>query len=363
MLTIRNAALAVLGSALLQTMFGAMLAETLMGGDARRSLQTAEPVACTKPMCTDGAKTYAEAGAVCSAAGAQLCTGRSVPVAFRGQCRDEGNDCCANEPGGEPASCSPGFSPSAQPTSWDDCNYECVPDFSCTAGSVWVAEESTCPGTTEGTIEPSTADVDVCQDNGNDCCANENSGEPASCADGFSPSAQPTSYDDCPNYECVPDATCVEPTEQRDVLCCMLGAYDERGSFNASLAADGWNCPDEDIRDERPPAWLGAFLVAVHVVPCALIMSLVVCCSFYYRNKSNNTAPWNGQPVQSFEQAATAQAAQMQTVQLQCPEGMVRNPKEKDNAPGKEAHFCFTSSCDVSRHPAVSSKRSSTARR
>ena len=114
-----------------------------------------------------------------------------------------------------------------------------------------MAEESTCPGTTEGTIEPSTADIDVCQDNGNDCCANEPGGEPESCADGYSPSAQPTSWDDCPNYECVPDATCVEPTEQRDVLCCMLGAYDERGSFNASLADDGWNCPDEDIRDDR----------------------------------------------------------------------------------------------------------------
>ena len=335
MLTIRNAALAVLGSALLQTMFGAMLSETLMGGDARRSLQTTE-VACTKPMCTGGAKTYAEAGAVCSAAGAQLCTGRSVPVAFRGQCRDEGNDCCANDNQGEPASCSPGFSPSDQPTSYDDCpNYECVPDFSCTAGSVWVAEESTCPGTTEGTIEPSTADIDVCQDNGNDCCANEPGGEPASCADGYSPSAQPTSWDDCPNYECVPDATCVEPTEQRDVLCCMLGAYDERGSFNASLADDGWNCPDEDIRDDRAPAWLGALMIAVHVVPCAIIFSLITCCSFYYRNKSNNTAPWNGQPVQSFAQAATAQVAQMQTVQLQCPEGMVRNPKEKENAPEK----------------------------
>eukprot|EP01045_Picozoa_sp_COSAG04_P007982 COSAG04_NODE_433_length_14482_cov_11.959466_6_plen_222_part_00 len=211
MLTIRNAALAVLGSALLQTMFGAMLTETLMGGDARRSLQTTE-VACTKPMCTDGAKTYAEAGAICSAAGAQLCTGRSVPVAFRGQCRDEGNDCCANDNQGEPASCPPGFSPTAQPTSWDDCpNYECVPDFS----------------------------------------------------------------------------------------------------------------------------WLGALMIAVHVVPCAIIFSLITCCSFYYRNKSNNTAPWNGQPVQSFAQAATAQVAQMQTVQLQCPEGMVRNPKEKENAPEK----------------------------
>ena len=51
-------------------------------------------------------------------------------------------------------------------------------------------------------------DHDHCLDNGNDCCANRNAGEPATCALGYAPSRQPTSYDNCPNYECV--ETCAD---------------------------------------------------------------------------------------------------------------------------------------------------------
>ena len=44
------------------------------------------------------------------------------------RCRDQGNDCCANAAGGEPAECEPGFEPTTQPTSYEECpNYGCRP--------------------------------------------------------------------------------------------------------------------------------------------------------------------------------------------------------------------------------------------
>lgn len=42
-----------------------------------------------------------------------------------------------------------------------------------------------------------------CMDIGSDCCANWPN-EPAQCSDGYYPSTQPTSYDNCPNYQCLP---------------------------------------------------------------------------------------------------------------------------------------------------------------
>lgn len=51
-----------------------------------------------------------------------------------------------------------------------------------------------------------------CRDGGNDCCANEAATPPeaAACAPGYAPSAHPQTYDDCPNYECVPDGSPIE---------------------------------------------------------------------------------------------------------------------------------------------------------
>ena len=41
-------------------------------------------------------------------------------------CRDSGDDCCANEPEGEPAACADGYMPNTQPYSYDSCpNYSC----------------------------------------------------------------------------------------------------------------------------------------------------------------------------------------------------------------------------------------------
>ena len=47
-------------------------------------------------------------------------------------------------------------------------------------------------------------DPSKCRDIEHDCCANEASGEAAECADGWVPSHQPQSFDDCPNYTCLP---------------------------------------------------------------------------------------------------------------------------------------------------------------
>ena len=96
-------------------------------------------------------------------------------------CQDGGNDCCANEWSGEPAACAPGYEPSEQPHSYDNCpNYVCIP-----------------AGSPRG----------QCRDGGEDCCASEPDGEPAECDDGFEPTRQPWSYENCPNYACVPAGT------------------------------------------------------------------------------------------------------------------------------------------------------------
>ena len=45
-----------------------------------------------------------------------------------------------------------------------------------------------------------------CLDSGNDCCASFPS-EPAQCSNGYYPSTQPTSFSNCPNYQCLPYST------------------------------------------------------------------------------------------------------------------------------------------------------------
>ena len=46
------------------------------------------------------------------------------------KCRDIGNDCCANQAGGEPAECADGWVPSTQPQTYDGCpNYTCLPPW------------------------------------------------------------------------------------------------------------------------------------------------------------------------------------------------------------------------------------------
>ncbi|GMI33882.1 hypothetical protein TeGR_g5961, partial [Tetraparma gracilis] len=56
-----------------------------------------------------------------------------------------------------------------------------------------------------GYCHEDNSDSSQCRDIANDCCANEASGESAVCADGWVPTHQPQSFDDCPNYTCVPD--------------------------------------------------------------------------------------------------------------------------------------------------------------
>ena len=56
---------------------------------------------------------------------------------------------------------------------------------------------------------PCVPDQGVCMDVENDCCANAAAGEPATCQDGWVPTAQPDSWDGCAetgsNYGCVPE--------------------------------------------------------------------------------------------------------------------------------------------------------------
>jgi hypothetical protein len=52
---------------------------------------------------------------------------------------------------------------------------------------------------------------DKCTDRANDCCANADAGEPATCSDGFVASTQPTSFDNCPNYACFAPGTAYDP--------------------------------------------------------------------------------------------------------------------------------------------------------
>lgn len=70
------------------------------------------------------------------------------------------------------------------------------------------AEEGSCEDEGGGAHDPSQCRgaSEKCRDDGNDCCANQASGEAAQCADGWVPSTQPQSYDACPNYTCLPES-------------------------------------------------------------------------------------------------------------------------------------------------------------
>ena len=133
-------------------------------------------------------------------------------------CRDEAHDCCANEVAGEPASCAEGFVPSNQPQSFDNCpNFACVPVSAASETEVRYETFLAFSASSHMLAE----DASLCRDSGNDCCANEASGEPAACADDYTPSNQPQSYDDCPNYaarlrrSCCPSRMSVPSTKRR----------------------------------------------------------------------------------------------------------------------------------------------------
>ena len=101
-------------------------------------------VTCGKPMCANGTATFAEAEAICSAQGATLCTAAEFVKINNHDDAKEGENSCAQ------------------------------------AGTFWV-KEATCSAGSEGTAEATSAPLptDICRDWGNDCCANNNDGEPA----------------------------------------------------------------------------------------------------------------------------------------------------------------------------------------
>lgn len=116
---------------------------------------------------------------------------------------------------------------------------------------------------------------------------------------------------------CVPDGT--SSTDSADVKYVNFGD-------------PSWYCPDRDDKEDGPA--LGIIIVmnlmfSVGWVPIAAIF----CC--YYRNKSQNKAPFNGGEVRSFSQVAKAQVPQMQVVQMQCPEGAIPGQTVQTNVNGQ----------------------------
>ena len=53
------------------------------------------------------------------------------------KCTDNGNDCCANAAGGEPATCAPGYEPSTQPRSWSAASMPPLSVPQCSATRFW----------------------------------------------------------------------------------------------------------------------------------------------------------------------------------------------------------------------------------
>eukprot|EP01043_Picozoa_sp_COSAG02_P077205 COSAG02_NODE_16780_length_1056_cov_1.370951_1_plen_168_part_10 len=93
-----------------------------------------------------------------------------------------------------------------------------------------------------------------------------------------------------------------------------------------------WYCPDRNEKDDGA----GVFMIimmnlifGVGWIPIAAIF----CC--YFRNKSQNTAPFNGGQVRSFPQVVKAQVPQMQVVQMQCPEGAIPGQTVETNVNGQ----------------------------
>ena len=93
-----------------------------------------------------------------------------------------------------------------------------------------------------------------------------------------------------------------------------------------------WDCEGRD-NDDPPPNMLAIVFINLLFSVGWIPIAVVFCCIF--RNKSQNTAPFNGDAVQSFPQAAKANVAQMQVVQMQCPEGVSPGQTVQTNVNGQ----------------------------
>ena len=220
-------------------------------------------------MC-NGTATYAEAEAVCAAEGARLCTAEEFAASVE--------------------------------------HYSCS-DWGRTEGSFWV-RQAACGSGQQGVVDVATvASAEelrrvggACTDNGRDCCANFYQGEPASCAAGFSPSTQPTTWDTCSNlrrsnYECLPDVRpeCPAATAQHKVHCCKVNscaagsACADRLMPERDAGFEDWNCPLPDewredhlcsLDDGCESAWAAVFWIFVFlcVAGCGVTGAGMWCC-------------------------------------------------------------------------------------
>jgi hypothetical protein len=114
------------------------------------------------------------------------------------------------------------------------------------------------------------------------------------------------------------DAICLADTESvgATMCCTVLGnATDQSTRFSR----DEWTCENDAATD----AGL-ATAIFINAATTVVITALVAVISAYCRNKSQNKAPFNGQPVEAFAvtpKPAMVTPAQMQIVQMQCPVG------------------------------------------
>ena len=136
-------------------------------------------------------------------------------------------------------------------------------------------------------------------------------------------------------------------TTELDAIGCPYGQYNLVGTV---CVQDGASSTDVDYVNFEDPNWFckgrddakaedhtAAVIlwVVVNLVFGVGWIPLAACCCCYFRNKSQNKAPFNGGGVQSFPQAAKAQNSQMQVVQMQCPEGSAPGQTLQTNVNGQ----------------------------
>lgn len=116
-------------------------------------------------------------------------------------------------------------------------------------------------------------------------------------------------------------------------ICLKNGTSPPQDVDYINFAHPNWIC---EGRDDPKDGRLGLFVSLLFQLVfggAGILIGAIVCC--ICRNKSQNTAPFNGEAVQSFPQAAKAQAAQMQVVQMQCPEGASPGQTVQTNVNGQ----------------------------
>jgi hypothetical protein len=204
---------------------------------------------------------------------------------------------------------------------------ECYPRGSAPAGTGEAVNGTTCSVEEQFTCEDDdsgsgVARVTCCainaciEDDGHsagvDCCNSiaAHNESTVQCSEGYTPSAGAST------------AECSAANGEVRTICTAEGETPsaEYVDFN-----DGWICEGKQADEGEGFGWIGAIFQLVFFLIGSVLTALG---TLYYYNKSQNTAPFNGESVPSYPStklggggAAVAVAATMQMVQMQCPEG------------------------------------------